>query len=248
MIGEASIFVRVSSRWVAIDAILLDDDWVISSSACHIEINLRKFPEVYLRCELEGLSLGFVHSHPDGLPEFSLKDDQNERNILRGYGGCNGPDVALVCLVRCAGEWIGKVRTADKIEVAIKVRHVAVLGQKLELHLRHDGPRDAALERQEAAFGAPFNAKLRSLRVGVVGLGGTGSPIATLLSRAGVGELLLIDGDVVEATNLNRVRGYTRGDIGQPKAATLEKFIRGVGMYGAGELNIALYLREREVD
>nr|WP_287301218.1 ThiF family adenylyltransferase [Mesorhizobium sp.] len=73
------------------------------------------------------------------------------------------------------------------------------------------------LRRQEAAFGEPFNEKLRSLRVAIVGGGGTGSSVATLVARAGVGELIIIDGDLLEDSNLNRVRGYRRRDVGESK-------------------------------
>jgi molybdopterin/thiamine biosynthesis adenylyltransferase len=71
---------------------------------------------------------------------------------------------------------------------------------------------------------------LRSLRAAVVGEGGTGSPVATLLARAGVGELILIDGDVLDKTNMNRVRGFRAEDIGKNKAQSLKKFIDSLGL------------------
>lgn len=220
----------MSKRWVAVEALMLHDDWIQSSSPCHIEINLRKLPEIYLKCELAGLHLGFVHSHPAGASEFSLKDDANERNILRGYSGCNGPELPLVSLVLCEGKWKARVRYANNSEIAVNARHVAEVGPGLDIHLADVGESSAIQQRQEAAFGRPFNRKLASLRVGVVGLGGTGSPVATLLTRAGVGELIVIDGDVVEETNLNRVRGYRRTDIGHKKAMVLAKFLNGLGL------------------
>jgi molybdopterin/thiamine biosynthesis adenylyltransferase len=86
------------------------------------------------------------------------------------------------------------------------------------------------LKRQEAAFGKPFNAMLRSLRVAVVGVGGTGSSVATLIARAGVGELVLIDGDTLDKTNMNRVRGYSVKDAGKNKAIILAEYIDGLGL------------------
>lgn len=219
-----------SKRWVAVNQILLHDDWILSSSACHIEINLRKLPEVYLTCELGGLALGFVHSHPAGASYFSEKDDTNERNILRGLGGCNGADSPLVSLVLCDEKWVGRVRYADKLTEVVDARHVTSLGGQMRVQLARSGPDDEVRLRQAAAFGKPFNERLRSLRVGVVGVGGTGSPAATLLARAGVGELILIDGDELERSNLNRVRGYRDADVGTKKASTLAGYINSLGV------------------
>ncbi|HEY0414157.1 MAG TPA: hypothetical protein VGD66_13560, partial [Allosphingosinicella sp.] len=99
-----------SPRFVAVNALEMDGEWVIDSSPTHLRLNLRKFHDLYFRCEQEGLELGFAHSHPAGALEFSAKDDANERSILRGYAGCNGEGVALVALILCAGQWRARVR------------------------------------------------------------------------------------------------------------------------------------------
>lgn len=233
----------MSTRWVAVDIFFLDDDWVLSNSACHIEINLRKFPEVYLRCELGGLELGFAHSHPDGALHFSEKDDENERNILRGLGGCNLPDSPLISLVLCESQWIGRVRKADKPDEAADVRHVTSLGDHVRVYHRQTGFKDEIRLRQAAAFGKPFNERLRSLRIAVIGVGGTGSPTATLLARAGVGELILIDGDDLERSNLNRVRGYRNADVGKKKAKTLAAYINSLQV-GCNSVAINKFVEE----
>ena len=63
-------------------------------------------------------------------------------------------------------------------------------------------------------------------RAVVVGAGGTGSAVATLLARAGVGELIIIDGDDLAGSNMNRVRGYQAKDIGKNKAVLSEGLYR----------------------
>ncbi len=70
------------------------------------------------------------------------------------------------------------------------------------------------LERQGRLFGPDCNPLIRALKVAVVGCGGTGSPVAMLLARLGVGHILFIDNDVIEETNLNRAHGSRRSDAG----------------------------------
>ncbi len=72
--------------------------------------------------------------------------------------------------------------------------------------------------RQLGVLGAEGQEALRKARVAVVGLGGLGSAVSLYLAAAGVGELVLIDGDSVEVHNLNRQILYETQDVGLPKA------------------------------
>ncbi|MCX4767341.1 ThiF family adenylyltransferase [Streptomyces sp. NBC_01275] len=58
---------------------------------------------------------------------------------------------------------------------------------------------------------------LARLRVAIVGLGGLGSILVEELARLGVGELVLIDNETVDATNLPRLLGAERSDIDKLK-------------------------------
>lgn len=60
--------------------------------------------------------------------------------------------------------------------------------------------------------------KLKASKVALCGLGGLGCPAATYLSLCGIGELVLIDHDLVESSNLPRQPLYEEADIGRPKA------------------------------
>ncbi len=66
---------------------------------------------------------------------------------------------------------------------------------------------------------------LRRARVGVAGAGGLGSNAALMLARCGVGHLLLVDDDVVDASNLNRQQYWPR-HVGRPKVDALAELLR----------------------
>ncbi len=72
-------------------------------------------------------------------------------------------------------------------------------------------------ERTELLFKAEGLEKLRNANVLVVGLGGVGSFAAEFLTRAGVGKLTIVDGDIVDITNINRQLPALHSTVGQPK-------------------------------
>ena len=66
--------------------------------------------------------------------------------------------------------------------------------------------------------------------VAICGLGGLGSNIAIALARAGVGQLILIDFDRVEITNLHRQQ-YKAVQVGREKTDALAENIREIAPY-----------------
>jgi len=70
--------------------------------------------------------------------------------------------------------------------------------------------------------------RLADARVLIVGLGGLGSPLALYLASSGVGELVLVDDDQVDVSNLQRQIAHTEASIGDNKAESTAARIRAL--------------------
>lgn len=70
--------------------------------------------------------------------------------------------------------------------------------------------------------------RLLNSRVLILGLGGLGSPVSLYLASAGVGELWLVDDDVVDLSNLQRQIAHTQSRIGQTKVASAAQAMRAI--------------------
>lgn len=77
---------------------------------------------------------------------------------------------------------------------------------------------DVIFSRTLALLGKDAVEKLKHSKAAVFGLGGVGSYVTEGLVRAGVGSLLLVDGDVIEPSNINRQLYALHSTIGQAKA------------------------------
>ncbi|PJC84961.1 molybdopterin-synthase adenylyltransferase MoeB [Vibrio sp. HA2012] len=70
--------------------------------------------------------------------------------------------------------------------------------------------------------------KLQNARVLVIGCGGLGTSAALFLAAAGVGQMILVDGDKVESSNLQRQVAYRESDSGNPKSIALANQLNGL--------------------
>lgn len=79
--------------------------------------------------------------------------------------------------------------------------------------LRASNAADIRFDRQVRLFGDRGQELLHEQKVAVIGAGGAGSLLVEYLARLGVGELLVIDPDRIDPTNLSRVVGSRQADI-----------------------------------
>ena len=236
-----------------------DDPWAVSSTTgSHLRLTLHRleplpakslrttrksvswdmdaFVRLLRKTRDEQLHPGICHSHPNSSATFSLQDDQNEahlRDVLQRRNR-DETQVLVSILLRGDGRIESRMWTSHGPPQNANVR---VLGPTLDDAspladaLDPDG-NPTFLHRQALSIGQDTVDRLRRLRVGVVGCGGTGSAVAVLLARAGIGRLLLQDPDLVAETNLNRLHGSTHHDaeLRRPKVEVLRDHIEAMGL------------------
>ena len=83
-------------------------------------------------------------------------------------------------------------------------------------------------DRTQVLIGKDNIEKLANIHVAVFGIGGVGSYTVEALVRAGIGEITIVDADIVDETNINRQLLATQDVIGQAKVDVLEKRILSI--------------------
>jgi len=173
--------------------------------------------------EAEDLSLVLAHSHPGGYANFSNSDDNSDLELMPSMflarpDGREGPMVHGSAIM-IPGGWMRARVYSDSLE-RTDIDLVSVTGDDL-WHFRPGEPdRQAPL-----AFSEAMTACLGGFHAGLVGVSGTGSVVAEQLLRLGVGQLTVIDDDVIEHKNLNRILNSTRLDADN-KAVKVRVFER----------------------
>jgi len=84
------------------------------------------------------------------------------------------------------------------------------------------------LSRTSLLIGEEALIRLTKKHVMIVGMGGVGSFAAEFIARSGIGEMTIIDGDVVDPTNRNRQLPALATNHGQPKVQIMAERIRAI--------------------
>lgn len=101
-------------------------------------------------------------------------------------------------------------------------------------------------DRTELLLGREGILRLKQAHVLVVGVGGVGAFAVEALARAGVGEITLVDADIIEETNLNRQLVALHSTLGRSKVAVMAERLRDINPeIVVHELNV--YLGEENV-
>jgi len=227
-VAQQGAHLRLLARelhWVADDHYLTrhEDELLITSGG---------YVSALRRAEEIGAMAIWVHTHPAGRPGPSRHDHRVDEQLSGTFQVRAGHDF-YGSLVVSPGPMGAASFSGVVIGAATRrIDRMWTVGPRLRLTSAFDNALSEQLpaiyDRQVRAFGGDIQTVLRNLRVGVIGCGGTGSAVTEQLARLGVGQLLLIDPDMIEDTNLTRVYGSRPSVIGMSKAQALAQHVADI--------------------
>ena len=166
-----------------------------------------------LAAETHVLAVGVIHSHPENCePQPSKIDDDMDGYYSQYFSDFapNRPYVSLI-LSNVAKQLVisGRIFWGGKW---FTVQHTAAEREPVESWPGRTYKRSPSSEMDRAArfvnaFGEEAFSRLRGACATIIGAGGTGSAAIEILARAGIGQLVIVDPDVVERSNLERIHG-----------------------------------------
>lgn len=204
-----------------------------------ITFSNRYLRRALLRMRQLGLA-GFltVHTHPgcDARVGFSPYDDSNDPELMENLYELQPTGVfgSIVLGKRAAA---GRVWLSG-VEEPVGLDEMIIVGEQLEslpLNGEIEGtlPTPSAIfDRSLALTGRGALGRLSQMRGAVIGASGTGSLVMELLLRAGVGEIVVFEFDVIKDHNLNRIL-YARqrdADASVEKATRLTEALNEIGL------------------
>jgi ThiF family len=172
------------------------------------------------------------HSHRADYPQFSPLDDESDDLLFSSISSLLGdglPHASVIMLPdgRCISRAV-----RDGVEF-LPVSSISVIGD--DIMVWHEEPYAVgmtATKRNEQVFGKGTIGRLKKLSAAVVGCSGTGSIVVEQLARMGIGRLVLVDPDVIEEKNLNRVLNSGKEDayLGRSKVFALASAVARMGL------------------
>lgn len=215
----------------------LDEEDYQDRNRVHLLIAPRFINKMAGLCEREGLGLLAMHSHPmqERDVQFSTSDNWGEERELRVFDQLGDGKWPLVSLVRGPSEARARAWEFDGHHPAVRpLDELVLVGNhilRLGLKGQESKPRvrpEPMHARQVLAFGAEGQSALARTTVAIIGAGGTGSVCAEMACRLGVGRLIILDDDKLEASNISRVYGSTPDDVGELKVQVLKRWLQKI--------------------
>lgn len=230
-VAEISDSDELNHRYLSHAVVELPDRHIQSSSSSHISVDTAAIANVLRRARDEQLTVMVVHSHRPGPAIFSPQDDADEPKLIELAQHRNGDGIRLLSMILAeTGDMTARIwQSPDQYRM---IDRISIVGSRLKSSAQHL-VRSQDLDRysrQILALGHQFQSTLSSLTIGIVGAGATGSASAMLLARLGAGKLVLIDDDIVESSNLNRLHSAATQDAKshRHKVEALKRFVESI--------------------
>jgi molybdopterin/thiamine biosynthesis adenylyltransferase len=221
----------IDERFVIREVIPVPDDAYTERTPTGFSWSTAPFYHSLKRAEAKDLAIAVFHSHPAGNLVFSDRDDSSDDSLFSlAFNRLESRKPHLSVIMDSNGDFAARAFGPDL--KARPVEKFVTIGEGWNLRNSHYASDDIPeLDRQRRAFGAETSRHLRELRIGIVGLGGTGSAVAMLLSRIGVGRIALIDRDHLDDSNLGRLHFSSRPDASL-RLRKVDVVARGIAQIG----------------
>jgi hypothetical protein len=202
----------------------------------NVSFNAAFYDRVTALALKEKCGICFIHNHPANGWQGMSKDDINAENMLapRVKATTSLPLVGLT--LSQDGIWSGRfwIKEAPKTYVRHFCAQIRVVGKRLDIsyydELLPPVMFGNEFTRTISAWGDKKQSDLSRLRVGIVGLGSVGSIVAEALVRTGIMHISLIDFDIVEAKNLDRLQGIKPTDVGSLKVSAVQRYLQSISI------------------
>jgi hypothetical protein len=224
-------YTQAETRLLVREVLAIDNEDLLEASAVHMKIASRSYRRAMKRADEERCGFVFVHTHPNSLEGHSGQDDLEETSLFRTAYVRIHNDVAHASLVfgdhgvSAARVWLSDGTTQPIERVRIIGKHF-----RFWFSTAQETPIPEFYDRQVRAFGPDLQKLLIRLKIGVVGVGGTGSAVLEELTRLGVGGLVIADGQTFEASNVNRLYGSRTIDQGLAKVKIGQRVVADIGL------------------
>ncbi len=205
---EASAIVLASCNLLNNQIIFLVQEFIlIPHDECARKSDYITWPGKYIenaieKGEAKHLSLFLIHSHPSGFNDFSIADNESDVKVIpciyQAYSQFHGS-----IIMTPEGHLTGRFYDPD-----LKPQYIdkfIVIGNEIEVITKT--PKNNFLP-----FSSEMTNYFRKFKVGIIGASGTGSIVIESLARLGIGHFVLVDDDIVEHKNLNRILNSTIDD------------------------------------
>ena len=202
----------------------------------HVAFDEQYTLRMALAAEKHVLAVGVIHSHPENCaPQPSRIDDDMDGYYSKYFVDFapNRPYVSLI-LSRVAEQlvisgrifWGGKWLTLEHAAV----EHKFLKSWPGRTYKRPPSYEVGRVARFVSAFGEEALFRLRGARAAIIGSGGTGSAAIEILARAGIGQLVIADPDVVDPSNLERIHGSVPEHANKktPKVVVARKLVHQI--------------------
>ena len=228
----AGYFENKQGRHFAVRNVMVPDsgDYDLKSSH-HLQISSKFFNKVIARASAYNMTVIQCHSHPSSRStlQYSPSDYRGELLSATTVQSCLRKPMGS--LLFGPDKVIGRIWPLGR-KKPVCVDQMRLVDRRLKLHKL---AKEQAIsvnrkiyDRQIRAFGIKGQALLSELRIGIVGLGGTGSAVAEQLAREGIHHFVLADNDKFDPSNITRMYGSYNKMRSKYKVSIVRKNIKKI--------------------